>query len=65
MRKKQVMRRSAIAIAVSTIFLLSACGGGGGGGGGSGGSPYSPGNPYLRTEVPYSTPVRQTTIDHW
>ena len=63
MRKKQVMRRSAIAIAVSTIFLLSACGGGGGGGGGSGGSPYSPGNPYLRTEVPYSTPVRQTTID--
>jgi hypothetical protein len=63
MRKVRVFDKTAIAVAVSTIFLLSACGGGGGGGGGSSGSPYSPGNPYLRTEVPYSTPVRVGTVD--
>ena len=32
MKKKTVFRRTAMAIAVSTVFLLSACGGGGGGG---------------------------------
>ena len=37
-KKQIILRRSAVAIAVSTVFLLSACGGGGGGGG-------SPGNP--------------------
>jgi len=31
-KKKTVFRRTAMAIAVSTVFLLSACGGGGGGG---------------------------------
>jgi hypothetical protein len=44
-----------------SVVVLTACGGGGGGGGGS--SPYSPGNPYLRTEVPYATPVRVATVD--
>ena len=39
MKKQTVLRRSAMAIAVSTVFLLSACGGGGGGGGGGGSSP--------------------------
>jgi hypothetical protein len=58
MRKVQVFNRTAIALAAATV-LLQACGGGGGGGG----SPYSPGNPYLRTEVPYSTPVRVGTVD--
>jgi len=38
-KKKTVFRRTAMAIAVSTVFLLSACGGGGGGGGGGGSSP--------------------------
>ena len=60
MKKKIVFRRSAMALAVSTVFLLSACGGGGGGGGG-GGSPYPSGNPYLRP-VPYSTPTRVGSI---
>jgi hypothetical protein len=69
MRKHAVLRRSAIAVAVSTVFLLSACGGGGGGGGGGGSSGYiQPDNPtagtiYLRTQVPYSTPVRVATVD--
>lgn len=45
-----------------TVIVITGCGGGGGGGGG-GGSPYNSPNPYLRTEVPYSTPVRQAVID--
>lgn len=80
MKKKVKLRRSAIALAVSTVFFLTACGGGGGGGGGAAnpGTAYmAPGvpvsgpvssnpvssNPYLRTEVPYSTPVRVGTVD--
>jgi len=43
-------------------LIIAACGGGGGGGGG-GGSPYNSPNPYLRTEVPYHTPVKVATID--
>jgi hypothetical protein len=43
-----------------SITVLTACGGGGGGGGTS---PYSSGNPYLRAEVPYATPVRVATVD--
>jgi hypothetical protein len=41
-------------------FVVAACGGGGGGGGagGAGG-----GGGYLRSEVPYQTPVRVATID--
>ena len=59
----RIIRRSAIAVAAATV-LLQACGGGGGGGGsGPGGSPYLSGNPYLRTEVPYSTPTKVATVD--
>lgn len=54
------MKRLAI-VSLLPLFLI-ACGGGGGGGGG-GGSPYNSPNPYLRTEVPYSTPVRVATVD--
>ena len=61
MRKVRIFNKTAIAVAAATV-LLQACGGGGGGGGG-GGSPYPSGNPYLRTEVPYSTPVRVATVD--
>jgi len=44
-----------------TVIVVTGCGGGGGGGGG--GSPYNSPNPYLRTEVPYATPVRVATVD--
>ena len=44
----------------SSVIVLTACGGGGGGSGGGGGGG---GNPYLRAEVPYSTPVRVATVD--
>jgi len=53
------MRKSAIAVAVSTVFLLSACAGGGGGGGATTSNPTI----YLRNEVPYTTPVRVATVD--
>ena len=43
-----------------TVIVITGCGGGGGGGGNS---PYNPPNPYLRPEVPYSTPVRAGTVD--
>ena len=76
MKKKTVFRRTAMAIAVSTVFLLSACGGGG-----AGGSPgtsytkpdtptqyYSSGTlanygftPGSRSTVPYSTPTLVST----
>lgn len=45
-----------IAIITSIAFLLTGCGGGGGG-------PPGSGNPLLRSEVPYHTPVHITTID--
>jgi len=60
MRKVPVFNKTAIAVAAATV-LLQACGGGGGGGGG--GSPYNSPNPYLRTEVPYSTPTRVGIVD--
>ena len=41
--KKQVLRRTAISLAVSTVFLLSACASGGGGGGIQGGQGYNGG----------------------
>ena len=72
MKQPIVIRRTAMAIAVSTVFLLSACAGGGGSGGpppggGGGGIPGSgpsiPTPSYSRSEVPYSTPVRQAVID--
>lgn len=47
-----------------TVVVITGCGGGGGGGGGGGyNSPYNSPNPYLRTEVPYATPVRGATVD--
>lgn len=47
-----------------TVVVLTACGGGGGGGGGDSGSVpiYNTPNPYLRTEVPFSTPTRAATV---
>ena len=42
--------------------MTTGCGGGGGGGG-PGGSPYSGGNPYLRSEVPYATPKLVGVVD--
>ena len=56
------MRRKLLwACLFGTVVVVTGCGGGGGGG--SGGSPYNSSNPYLRTEVPYSTPVRAGTVD--
>jgi hypothetical protein len=49
MKKQCVIRRTAIAVAVSVVFLLTACGGGGGGGGYGGGG----GNPYIIPDNPY------------
>jgi hypothetical protein len=55
------MRRKLLWTALfGTVVIVTGCGGGGGG---SGGSPYNSPNPYLRTEVPYSTPVRAGTVD--
>lgn len=67
MRKSRVFNRTAIAIAVSTIFLLSACAGGGGGGGGAnnpGGGANNPGSGTTPTTnpVPYATPVRVGSV---
>lgn len=54
------LRRTVIALATASVIAsLTACGGGGGGGGGYGAG----GNPYLRAEVPYYTPVRVATVD--
>jgi hypothetical protein len=51
-------------------LIIAACGGGGGGSGANNpGTAYMPPpvqvtpNPYLRTEVPYATPVKQATFD--
>jgi hypothetical protein len=67
MKKQIVLRRTAMAVAVSTVFLLSACGGGGGGGGytkpdtppGGGG----PSGPALSSAVPFATPTSLGTIN--
>jgi len=57
------MRRSILWTCLfGTVIVVTGCGGGGGGGGG-GGSPYNSPNPYLRTEVPYATPVKVATVD--
>lgn len=65
MKKHPGLKRTAIAVAVSTVFFLSACGGGGGGGGGGYVQPDNPGpgTVYLRTQVPYSTPTLVATVD--
>ena len=55
------MRRKLLWMALfGTVIVITGCGGGGGGGGAS---PYNSPNPYLRTEVPYATPVKVATID--
>jgi hypothetical protein len=52
------MRRKLLwACLFGTVIVVTGCGGGGGG------SPYNSPNPYLRTEVPYATPVKVATID--
>jgi hypothetical protein len=52
-----VFRKTLLSVSISSMMIaLSGCGGGGGGGG-SGGS----GGGYLRSEVPYHTPVRVAT----
>lgn len=56
MKKKTVFRRTALAIAVSTVFLLSACAGGGGGA--PGGTPGG----FTGNTVPYYTPVKVGTV---
>ena len=54
------MRRKLLWVALfGTVIIVTGCGGGGGGGA----SPYTSPNPYLRTEVPYATPVKVATID--
>ena len=74
MKRQRVIRQTSIAVAVATVFLLTACGGGGGGGGGGGSNPsyIKPDNPYYssgtlsnygftsgtRTTVPYATPTK-------
>jgi len=56
------MRRKLLWICLfGTVIVVTGCGGGGGGGGGT--SPYNSPNPYLRTEVPYATPVKVATVD--
>ena len=77
MKKQVLLRRSAIALAVSTVFLLSACGGGGGGGGGGNPSYIKPDTPYYssgtlanygftpgtRSTVPFATPTQVSTFN--
>jgi hypothetical protein len=62
----QGIRRTAISIAVSTVFLLSACAGGGGGssgGGGGGGSSGGGTQGKLSSSVPFATPTNIGTIN--
>lgn len=67
-------KRTILSVSISAAMVtLSACGGGGGGGGGQSSinnqvpiqpSPTpAPSPTYLRSEVPYSTPVRVATVD--
>jgi hypothetical protein len=50
-----LFRKTILSVSISSMMIaLSGCGGGGGGGVGGGGG-------YLRTEVPYHTPVRVAT----
>jgi len=74
MEKKSVLRRSALSVAVSTVFLLSACAGGGGGGGGSSTSDSTTGysastmsrygfTQGTRATVPYATPQLVSTFN--
>jgi hypothetical protein len=61
--KKQVLRRTAVSLAVSTVFLLTACGGGGGGGGGGYVQPDNTNSTvYLRGQVPFATPVLAAVV---
>ena len=56
------MKRKLLYILMTgSVTMFAACGGAGGGAGGN--SPHPGGNPYLRAEVPYATPVRVATVD--
>jgi hypothetical protein len=58
-----MQRKLLYTLMFGSVMILTACGGGGGGGGGgSGGSPYTPPNPYLRTQVPFATPTRVAVV---
>lgn len=50
------------AIALGVSLIVTGCGGGGGGGGYIQPTPV-PVNPFVRTEVPFSTPVKTSTVD--
>lgn len=56
--KNLTLRFALRGLLVAQVVFLTACGGGGGGGG-----LYSSGTSYLRTEVPYSTPILVGTVD--
>jgi len=56
--KNLILRFALRGLIVAQVVFLTACGGGGGGGG-----LYSSGTSYLRTEVPYSTPILVGTVD--
>jgi hypothetical protein len=57
MKKHRVLKRSAMAIAIATVFLLSACASGGGGGGSSGGGPTPSSSPSDSSTPLYSPGV--------
>jgi hypothetical protein len=75
MKKKVILKRSAMAVAVSTVFFLTACGGGGGGG--SNNTYVKPDEPVYtsgtlskygfssgsRSTVPYATPTLVSTFN--
>lgn len=56
-------RRTVLSVSIaSAIATLSACGGGGGGGGGGTSATLSP---FVRSQVPYSTPVHAGNISYY
>ena len=61
MKKQTVLRRSAMAIAVSTVFLLAACGGGGGGGG----TPGNSGGGYVKPDDPNTAYYTQGQLSNY
>jgi len=62
MKKQTVLRRSAMAIAVSTVFLLAACGGGGGGGSGT---PGNSGGGYVKPDDPNTAYYTQGQLSNY
>jgi ABC-type oligopeptide transport system substrate-binding subunit len=62
MKKSRVIKRTAIALAVATVFLLTACGGGGGGGSGF---PSSNTNPIIRPDTSDQTYYSSGTLSRY